>query len=56
MATDHTDGEPPRVGSTMRVNIGCTANSRSALVNMAAVKATRISVGGNFEVIASSRI
>ena len=37
MATDHTDGEPPSRGSTMRVNIGCTANKRSALTNTAAV-------------------
>ncbi len=37
MATDHTDGEPPSRGSTMRVNMGCTANNSSALVNTAAV-------------------
>ncbi len=36
IATDHTDGEPPSRGSTMRVNIGCTENSSSALVNTAA--------------------
>ena len=41
MATDQTDGEPPSRGSTMRVNIGCTANSSSALVNTAAVNTAR---------------
>jgi len=37
MATDQTDGEPPSRGNTIRVNMGCTANSSSALVNTAAV-------------------
>jgi hypothetical protein len=37
MATDHTDGESPSCGSTMRVNIGCTPNSSSALKKTAAV-------------------
>src|SRR5262245_19541211 len=46
MAIDHTCGEPPKVGSTMRVNIGCTANSRSALTKTAAVKTIRISSDG----------
>ena len=45
MATDHTAGEPPRMGRIMRVNIGCTANSRKALVKMAAVNTARISLG-----------
>jgi hypothetical protein len=44
MATDQTEGEPPSRGSTMRANIDCTANSRSALVNTAAVNTARISV------------
>ncbi len=37
MATDHTDGEPPSCGRTMRVNIGCTPNSSRALRNTDAV-------------------
>jgi len=41
MATDHTEGEPPNRGSTKRVNIGCTANSKNALVNTAAVNTAR---------------
>ena len=44
MATDQTDGEPPSRGSTMRANIGCTANNNSALVNTAAVNTARTSV------------
>jgi hypothetical protein len=40
MATDHTEGEPPSFGSTMRANIGCTANRSKALVNTAAENAT----------------
>ena len=49
MATDQTDGEPPSRGNTMRVNIGCTANSRSALTNIAAVKiaSTRVQYGAD---------
>jgi len=38
-ATDHTDAAPPRRGSTILVNIGCTANRRAALTKMAAMKA-----------------
>ena len=30
MATDHTAGVPPSFGSTILVNIGCTANSSAA--------------------------
>ncbi len=37
MATDHTDGAPPKRGSTILVNIGCTMNSSAALRVMAAV-------------------
>jgi hypothetical protein len=37
MATDHTAGEPPRRGSTIFVNNGCTENSNSALTKIAAV-------------------
>ena len=33
MAVDQTDGEPPSLGSTILVNIGCTANSSSAETN-----------------------
>ncbi len=44
MATDQTDGEPPSRGRTMRVNIGCTANSKNALVNTAAVNTARTSL------------
>jgi hypothetical protein len=36
MATDHTAGEPPRRGSTILVNIGCTANSSAAERKMVA--------------------
>src|SRR5712671_932593 len=36
MATDHTDGAPPRRGSTILVNIGCTANSSAAARKIAA--------------------
>ena len=32
-----TDGAPPRRGSTILVNIGCTMNSSAALTKMAAV-------------------
>ena len=35
--TLHTDGEPPKRGSTILVNMGCTANSSAALRNIAAV-------------------
>jgi hypothetical protein len=45
MATDQTDGEPPSLGSTMRANIGCTANKSSALTNTAAVNAARMTAG-----------
>ena len=38
MATDHTAGAPPSRGSTILVNIGCTANSSAALRKIAAVK------------------
>jgi hypothetical protein len=41
MATDHTPGAPPSRGSTILVNIGCTANSSAALRKMDAVKTTR---------------
>ncbi len=41
MATDQTAGAPPRRGSTILVNIGCTANRSAALKKMAAVKTTR---------------
>ena len=44
MATDQTDGEPPSRGRTMRVNIGCTANSKNALVDTAAVNTARTSL------------
>src|SRR3954466_1455883 len=37
MATDHTDGAPPSRGSTILVNIGCTANSSAALRKIAAI-------------------
>ena len=37
MQVFHTAGVPPSSGSTMRPNIGCTRNSRNALVKMAAV-------------------
>jgi len=30
MATDHTVGAPPNWGSTILVNIGCTANNNNA--------------------------
>jgi hypothetical protein len=30
MATDHTMGAPPSLGSTILANIGCTRNSNSA--------------------------
>src|SRR4051812_16602127 len=36
IATDHTDGEPPKRGSTILVNIGCTANSSAAERKIAA--------------------
>src|SRR5262245_28016802 len=36
MATDHTDGAPPKRGSTNFVNIGCTMNKSEALRMMAA--------------------
>src|SRR6266403_2116555 len=39
MATDHTDGAPPNRGSTILVNIGCTANNSAALTKIAAMKA-----------------
>src|SRR3954463_16356711 len=38
MATDQTDGVPPSRGSTILVNIGCTANSSAAERKMAAAK------------------
>ena len=44
MATDHTDGEPPSSGSTMRANIGCTPKRSRALRNTAAVKRPNINV------------
>src|SRR5262249_35455320 len=37
IATDHTDGAPPKRGSTILVNIGCTMNTSAALRVMAAV-------------------
>ncbi len=37
MATDHTCGAPPSRGSTILVNIGCTANKSAALRKIAAV-------------------
>jgi hypothetical protein len=37
IATDQTDGEPPNLGNTMRVNIGWTLNNSSALRNTAAI-------------------
>src|SRR5262245_21012803 len=37
MATDHTDGAPPKRGSTNLVNIGCTRNNSEALSTMAAM-------------------
>jgi hypothetical protein len=37
MATDHTAGEPPNRGSTIFVNMGCTANNNAALRKIAAV-------------------
>ena len=40
MATDHTAGAPPSRGSTILVNIGCTANSSVALKKIADVKTT----------------
>src|SRR2546430_11526335 len=36
MATDHTDGAPPKRGSTNFVNIGCTMNKSEALRMMGA--------------------
>src|SRR4051794_4536139 len=45
MATDHTEGEPPKRGSTILVNIGCTANSRAAERKIAAPKAGNSSAG-----------
>src|SRR5438046_1910771 len=36
IATDHTEGEPPSFGSTILVNIGCTANSSAAERKIAA--------------------
>src|SRR4051812_28177925 len=44
IATDQTDVEPPSCGSTMRVNIGWTANNSSALVNTATVNAANTSL------------
>ena len=38
MATDHTAGVPPKRGSTILVNIGCTRNRSAALTKMAATK------------------
>src|SRR6185312_1395643 len=40
MATDQTDGDPPSRGSTILVNIGWTANSRSAEKNSVAANKT----------------
>jgi len=37
MATDHTDGAPPKRGSTSLVNIGCTMNKSEALSTTAAM-------------------
>src|SRR5918993_4031261 len=45
IATDHTDGEPPRRGRTRRVNIGCTENRSNALAKTAATKTVRTSLG-----------
>src|SRR5215813_1954161 len=41
MATDQTCGAPPSRGSTILVNIGCTANRSAALRKMAAVSTGR---------------
>jgi hypothetical protein len=38
MATDQTDGAPPKRGSTNFVNIGCTKNKSPALRMIVAVK------------------
>ena len=45
MATDHTDGVPPSFGSTILVNIGCTANSSAADRKIAAAKTRRRTAG-----------
>src|SRR6516225_2303839 len=45
IATDHTCGAPPNRGSTILVNIGCTANMSAALRKMAPVRAASISRG-----------
>src|SRR3979409_1911586 len=52
MATDQTDGEPPRIGSTILVNIGCTANNRSAEANNVTAKTARLcrAVGARLKV------
>jgi hypothetical protein len=38
IATDHTEAAPPSCGSTILVNIGCTANNSAALTNIPAMK------------------
>ena len=45
MATDHTAGVPPSFGSTILVNIGCTANSSAADKKIAAAKTRRRTAG-----------
>jgi hypothetical protein len=37
IATDHTAGVPPSLGSTILANSGCTANNSAALTKIAAV-------------------
>src|SRR5882724_6934418 len=59
MATDHTDGAPPNRGSTILVNIGCTANNSAALTKIAAMKAAserlgRTAAGGVVSLLARS--
>jgi hypothetical protein len=46
IATDQTEGAPPKRGSTILVNIGCMAKSRAALRKIAAVYIGRTNRGG----------
>src|SRR5215475_9372085 len=55
MATDHTCGAPPNRGSTILVNIGCTANMSAALRKMAPVRAASISRSEEGDGAAASR-
>ena len=42
MAVFQTAGEPPSAGSTMRLNMGCTQNTSSALTNSVTANSGRI--------------